>query len=119
MRLNLDRRTDGYVGEELYKAPGFGTGVTLESADFLLRFSPERVVHRVSPRPLLIVHGAENELHKPVEARSMYEHAAEPKRLEVLEGRGHTEWMFDDDPTFKRLVEILEEFLNRSLAPAA
>lgn len=119
VRLNLDHRTDGYVGDELYKAPGFGTGVTLESADFLLRFSPESVVHRISPRPLLIVHGAENELHKPVEAQSMYDHAAEPKSLEMLEGRGHTEWMFDDDPTFKRLVEILEGFLSRSLAPAA
>jgi uncharacterized protein len=119
VRLNLDHRTDGYVGDELYKAPGFGTGVTLESADFLLRFSPESVVHRISPRPLLIVHGAENELHKPVEAQSMYDHAAEPKSLEMLEGRGHTEWMFDDDPTFKRLVEILERFLSRSLAPAA
>lgn len=119
VRLDLDHRTDGYVGEELYKAPGFGTGVTLESADFLLRFSPESVVHRISPRPLLIVHGAENELHKPVEARSMYDHAAEPKSLEMLEGRGHTEWMFDDDPTFKRLVEILEGFLRRSLTPNA
>lgn len=116
VRLNLDHRTDGYVGEELYKAPGFGTGVTLESADSLLRFSPERAVHRISPRPLLIVHGSENELHKPVEAQAMYDHAAEPKWLEMLEGRGHTEWMFDDDPTFKRLVEILEGFLSRSLA---
>jgi fermentation-respiration switch protein FrsA (DUF1100 family) len=34
------------------------------------------VAGRISPRPLLIVHGAENELHKPVEAQSMYEEAA-------------------------------------------
>lgn len=110
VRLNLDDRTDGYVGEELYKAPGFGSGVTLESADYLLRFSPERVVERISPRPLLIVHGAENQLHKAVEARSLYEHAAEPKRLELLEGRGHTEWMFDSDPTFTHVVEQLDSF---------
>jgi alpha-beta hydrolase superfamily lysophospholipase len=119
VRLNLDDRTDDYVGEELYKAPGFGSGVTLESADFLLRFSPERMVARVAPRPLLIVHGAENELHKPLEAQSMYDHAAEPKRLEMLPGRGHTEWMFDDDPTFKQVVEILKEFLGDAFAAAA
>ncbi|MBO0802354.1 MAG: alpha/beta hydrolase [Nocardiopsaceae bacterium] len=119
VRLNLDHVTDGYVGEELYKAPGFGTGVTLESAEFLLRFSPERVVHRIAPRPLLIVHGAQNELHKPVEAQSLYSHAAESKRLEFLEGCGHTEWMFDDDPAFKSLVEMLEGFLAGALGGEA
>jgi uncharacterized protein len=119
VRLNLDDRTDGYVGAELYKAPAFGSGVTLESADFLLRFSPERVAGRISPRPLLIVHGAENELHKPVEAQSMYDHAAEPKQLELLPGRGHTEWMFDDDPTFKHVVTTLSEFLGESLGSNA
>jgi fermentation-respiration switch protein FrsA (DUF1100 family) len=92
--------------------------VTLESAEYLLRFSPEKVVARLAPRPLLIVHGAENALHKPVEARSMYEHAAEPKRLELLAGRGHTEWMFDDDPTFRRVVGLLAEFLTDALTPS-
>ncbi|WP_037345530.1 alpha/beta hydrolase [Sciscionella sediminilitoris] len=115
VRLNLDDRTDGYVGAELYKTPGFGSGVTLESADFLLRFAPEQVVERISPRPLLVLHGAHNDLHKPVEAQAMYEHAREPKRLELLEGRGHTEWMFDDDPTFKHVVDVLDEFLGTAL----
>jgi hypothetical protein len=86
--------------------------VTLESAEFLLRFSPERVVARLAPRPLLIVNGARNALHEPVEAQSMYDHAAEPKRRELLEGRGHNEWMFDDNPTFTRVVGLLDEFLT-------
>ncbi|WP_028934604.1 alpha/beta hydrolase [Pseudonocardia spinosispora] len=115
VRLNLDDRTTEYVGEQLYQAPGFGTGVTLESADLLLRFSPERVVDRIAPRPLLIVHGGRNELYKPVEARSLYAQAGEPKRLELLPDRGHTEWMFDDDPTFKRVVALLDEFLHAAL----
>jgi hypothetical protein len=112
VRLNLDDRTDGYVTEELYKAPGFGTGVTLESADFLLRSAPERVVDRIAPRPLLVVHGTENDLHKPLEARSLYEHASEPKRLELLQGSGHTEWMFDGHPVFKQATVTLREFLD-------
>ena len=40
VRLDRDTRTDGYVGAELYKAPGFGSRVNLGSADLLLRFSP-------------------------------------------------------------------------------
>jgi uncharacterized protein len=115
VRLNRDRRTNGYVTEELYKAPGFGTGVTLESADFLMRFSPERVVHRIAPRPLLIVHGAENELYRPIEAQSLYERAGEPKRLEYLENHGHTEWMYDDSPAFATLIGWLDELLSGAL----
>lgn len=116
VRLDRDARTDCYVGEELYKAPGFGCGVTLESADFLLRFFPEDVVHRIAPRPLLLIHGEENDLHPPDEARSLYDRAGEPKRLELLEGSGHTEWMFDDNPVFERVVGMLDDFLGGSLA---
>lgn len=112
VRLNLDSDTDGYVGEELYKAPGFGWGVTLESADYLLRFRPEAVVSRLAPRPLLLIHGTNNELHKIEEGESLYANALEPKTLIRLEGFGHTEWMFDDDPTFKSVVESIENFLR-------
>lgn len=78
----------------------------------LLRFSPETLVHRIAPRPLLVVHGGENELHKPEEARSLYDHAAEPKTLKIIEGAGHTEWMFDEHPTFRALVEELDTFFS-------
>ncbi|GAA3937445.1 hypothetical protein GCM10022383_14600 [Microbacterium soli] len=116
IRLNLDERTDQYVGEELYKAPGYGGGVTLESADYILRFTAEDAVRHLAPRPLLIMHGSENGLHKPLEAQSLYDHALEPKQIEFLEGKGHTEWMFDDDPTFKRVMVRVADFLDESLA---
>jgi len=116
VRLDLDSRTDRYVDDELYKAPGFGSGVTLESADYLLRFSPGDVVDRISPRPLLVVHGAENQLHRAEEAQHLYEAAGEPKRLELLAGRGHTEWMADDDPVFLQLVELIDGFVGDAFA---
>ncbi len=114
--VRLDLVTKGYVDEELYKAAGFGSDVTLEAAECLLRFHPERVVHRIAPRPLLLVHGADNELHSPDEARALHASAEEPKRLVLLEGKGHTEWMFDDDPTFLRVRDELVEFLGQALA---
>ncbi|MGH3321566.1 MAG: alpha/beta hydrolase [Streptosporangiaceae bacterium] len=116
VRLDLDTATDGYVDTELYRAPGFGAGVTLESADRLLRFSPERVAHRIAPRPLLIVHGRENRLHQPEEARSLYDRAADPRQLVLLAGCGHTEWMYDDHPTFLSLVDRLDDFVRSALA---
>ena len=111
VRLDLDSRTDQYVEDELYRAPGFGSGVTLESADYLLRFQPGRVAHHLSPRPLLVVHGSDNQLHRPEEAQDLYDAAAEPKRLELLQGSGHTEWMADDNPVFRGMVEMIDGFI--------
>lgn len=113
--VRLDRITAGYVDAELTKAAGFGSGVTLESADLLLRFRPEDVVHRLAPRPLLLVHGERNELHHPDESRSLLELAGGNARLVLFEDAGHTEWMFDDHPTYQRLVGELVAFYGRAL----
>jgi uncharacterized protein len=116
VRLDLDAQTPGYVMQELYKVPGYGSGVTLQSAELLLRFSPEQLVAGMAGRPLLIVHGDRNELHRPEEARSLYAHAREPKQLVFLEDAGHTEWMFDEHPTFRRLVTVLDAFFRDALS---
>lgn len=115
VRLDLDDRTDDYVGDELYKAPGFGSGVTLESADYLLRFKPVEGVAKLHNQPLLVVHGEVNELHKLQEAQALYDAAPGKKRLEILEGKGHTEWMFDEDPTFQRMIDVIDEFFDEAL----
>lgn len=113
--VRLDRVTRDYVDGELYEAAGFGSGVTLESADHLLRFRPEELVARIAPRPLLLVHGARNELHPPEESRRLFELADEPKELVWLDDAGHTEWMYDDHPTYRQLGETLVRFLDASL----
>lgn len=115
--VRLDRVTRGYVVHELARYPGFGTPVTLESAELLLRFRPEDVVARLAPRPLLLVHGAENDLHSPDESRELYRRAGEPKELVLLPGCGHTEWMYDEHPKFRRLVALIGRFLQETLPP--
>ncbi len=114
VRLDLDPSTDHYVATRLYQAPGFGSGVTWESADFLLRFRPESVVADIAPRPLLIVHGSKNRLHRLEEAEGLFGAARDPKTLVVLDDVGHTEWMFDDHPTFQNLIEVVSSFLGES-----
>lgn len=115
VRLDLDDRTDDYVGEELYKAPGFGAGVNLESADYLLRFQPQEHAAKLENTPLLVVHGEKNALHKLEEAQTLYKAAPGKKKLEVLEGHGHTEWMFDDDPTFQHMIDVIDAFFSDAL----
>jgi uncharacterized protein len=113
--VRLDAVTRGYVDAELYKAVGFGSDVTLEAIEALMRFRPEQEVERIAPRPLLLVHGAANALHDPQESRALYARAAQPKWLVLLDDKGHTEWMRDDDPTFLRVRDELLDFFGSAL----
>lgn len=117
--LPMDPVTTRHVDAELYKAPGFGSPVTLEAADRLLRFTPEQSAHRVAPRPLLVVHAEDNQLYRLEEGQAIHEHALPPKELVVLEGVGHTEWMLDDHPVYRRLTGILADFFAAALGATA
>jgi len=113
--VRLDEVTRRYVEAELYREPGFGADVTLESTDLLLRFRPELVVDRIVPRPLLLVHGTENRLHSPEESQELFRRAGNPKELVLLEGAGHCEWMYDHHATFRRLAAALADFFAAAL----
>jgi fermentation-respiration switch protein FrsA (DUF1100 family) len=107
--------TKAYFEEMRLDATGFVQSVSLESAEALLRFKPERVVGRIEPRPLLLVHGAENDFHPVTESRALYAAAGEPKELVELADRGHNEWMRGGHPTFLRVVDLLDDFFRRRL----
>jgi alpha/beta superfamily hydrolase len=51
--------------------------------------SPISWVHRISPRPILIVHGDSDELIEPSQALMLYQKAGEPKELLLIQGGGH------------------------------
>lgn len=97
----LDPVSREYVFTELVKAPGYGVTSSFDFADSLISFKPEaRLDQKFSSVPLLIAHGAENDLHPVTEPQALYAAYPGPKELFLLEGGGHTEWMLDDDPKF-------------------
>jgi uncharacterized protein len=116
--VRLQGETWDYVETELYKDSGFGFPVTCEASERLLRFSVEHLVARISPRPLFLAHGTTNDLYSTEEAQRLYELAGEPRELHLLEGAGHSEWMHDGHRTLQQLIELITDFLERSLSPS-
>jgi len=51
--------------------------------------TPVNCIDRISPRPLLIIHGQADDLIDVSQARRLYEKAGEPKEIAVIEGAGH------------------------------
>jgi fermentation-respiration switch protein FrsA (DUF1100 family) len=50
---------------------------------------PIDYVAGISPRPLLLVHGSQDEIVPPADAHRLYNEAGEPKELVVVEGAEH------------------------------
>ena len=86
--------------------PTYGKSIYLSSVESLLRYRPVDVVHRVSPRALLLT-CLEGDAVAPQEhALALYGRAQPPKRLLRLRGVSH----YDQFPHFKTylLKEIIE-----------
>ncbi|MFC1999116.1 alpha/beta hydrolase family protein [Chloroflexota bacterium] len=53
------------------------------------QIDPLHCVDRISPRPLLIIHGDKDDLVDPAQAYQIYEKAKQPKELAMIAGAGH------------------------------
>jgi len=53
------------------------------------KIKPIEQLAKISPRPLLIVHGAQDDVVDPASAWALYERAGEPKQILIVEGAGH------------------------------
>jgi fermentation-respiration switch protein FrsA (DUF1100 family) len=65
--------------------PTWADTITLESIEKIIEFSPLSFVHRITPRPYLIIAaGGHDIVHPAAEIAELYERARHPKRLEFL-----------------------------------
>ena len=107
----LDPVTKTYVDGPLNASPGFGGTVHFSFAESLLGFAPEHDLKHLADVPLLIVHGEDNRLHPFIEAESLYAVYPGPKERFWIPGAGHTEWMYDDHPIFRTVVDRITAWL--------
>lgn len=111
----LDKQSRKYVEEELRRHPDYDIETySGELADSLLRWYPE--AHATYMRtPILIAHGTHNALHPLAEAESLFTAYGGPKELYMIEGAGHTEWMFDENTHFQKLNKRILDWIEALL----
>ena len=76
---------------------GRGKGVRPGSLA-LQKIRPRDVVDKISPMPVLFLHGEKDWLVKLSHSQLLFEKAKEPKLLTIMEDGGHAERMFDAFP---------------------
>jgi hypothetical protein len=87
--------------------------LSLESADAMMRLLPKTIVHMVSPRPILFVHGGKDDVAKIELARGLYEHGGEPKDFVVLPDMDHID--LDSGEGLKMQVALSIQWFDRNL----
>lgn len=75
-----------------------------------------RTLAAMSPRPVLVIHSAGDNLFRPHHAQMLYAAAPEPKKLLLVKGVGHINPIFGDEAAYKRQVL---EFFNEAFLPVA
>jgi alpha-beta hydrolase superfamily lysophospholipase len=89
MQLLSDEDSVKFFNEAVKDLPDLRTQITLETAERTWEYKPEEVVHRISPRALLLI-AVEHDVPCPKEEyESMHAKAGEPKKLVVLPGLRH------------------------------
>ncbi|MBI1876902.1 MAG: alpha/beta fold hydrolase, partial [Chloroflexi bacterium] len=95
--------------------PQMKCDLPLETADALIDYRPEAVVRQVAPRPLLLIHGDNDRLVPVEESRSLFAHAGELRRLAVMPGMDHFDWVMPNSPGFRGVATMMVEFLQEFL----
>ena len=87
--------------------------ITLESAEAIMSFSPQDVVARISPRPILFIHAGNDSLVSPEESQILHDLAGEPKDLVILPGATHVDFYLGD--AFGQVTSLSLDWFRRYL----
>lgn len=93
-------------------------------ADYLLwlragyhfhQVEPLRDIHRISPRPILIIHGGKDSIVDPRDASLLYAAASEPKELWIAPEADHCGAYFSDRSGYvKKMLDFFDLHLKNS-----
>ena len=78
--------------------------IDLESAEAAMRYKPEWVADRISPRPVLMIYAERDTLAPPEEQLSCYAKLGEPKKLVKLPGVSHYDSYEFRNPQMAKIV---------------
>ncbi len=72
-------------------------------------FQPEEMIARISPRPVLLLHGAGDSVTPASESVELFKRAKSPVELHLIDGADH--FMFAEDN--QRVVNLLSDWVGR------
>lgn len=106
----LDPETKDVVLKDLYAVKDYGQDISLEIGESILTFNSEKNIEDIKI-PVFVGHGKDNLLHPIEESEIFYSKLTSKKELYVIDGK-HNDFMFDNHPVFRELIEKLHGFFK-------
>jgi pimeloyl-ACP methyl ester carboxylesterase len=103
VRENLERQNVGML------APNSVEMFPAETAQSMFDFRAEDVVGKIAPRPLLLIHAANDSVTPTEQSIEMFKRAGQPTELHLFSGLDH--FLFAENS--KRVWSLLREWLDR------
>jgi lysophospholipase len=96
---------------------GLEPGAGVRPGQFWLeKERPIDAIARLSPTPVLLIHGTDDPTTYHRHSEQLYQAAGEPKRLELIERGGHAQEIYRRFPD--RFVRLVQEWLKHTLLDA-
>ena len=92
--------------------PQLACRLSLETADLLLGYVPELSAPEIAPRPVLLIHGENDQLVPPSESESLVAAIGESARLVSVPEMAHFDWARPGDDRYEKVLETIEEWLK-------
>lgn len=89
-----------------------GTGCRIGNP-FLAKERPIERVRYLRTTPIFFIHGTRDPIVGSRHSQRLFRAATEPKRLELMEGGGHAQWLFRRDP--QRFVALVNAWFAETL----
>ncbi|MCS7208711.1 MAG: alpha/beta hydrolase, partial [Fimbriimonadales bacterium] len=95
------RNAVGKASTLLHPTLWLGSLITRQSPR---KVAPEEVIAQIAPRPVLLIHGTEDQLIPPYHAERLFQAAREPKRLWWADGCAHVQARYERPDEFYPLL---------------
>ena len=114
--MPVDDQTVPFIREHWAEVPNLPRSITLDTAEAVMEHDPQSVIHRVSPRPLLMLAVERDQIVPNEETVEAFAEAKEPKKLIWLPRRlGH--WGAYVGDGFDKVMEETLSWLGQWMPP--
>lgn len=81
--------------------------------DSIIGFDPLQEINKISPRPVLLIHGSTDRKVLQGQTRLLFRNALEPKKIQFIQGAGHSFAFFEEDLFEVTLRHLMKWNLNK------